>query len=542
MLPLIKAGVLAMKGLNLTAKIAPLMFGIPPGTVPAIPPASMRKADELIHGLEAESEEFACVAEAAGDALKGASLTELSQHQLHEFEQFLKLHDPHESWKSQLVRVVLQSGSVLWVSPEGKKKVDLLELRAARAQEAGAAADHGGPSSTATASAPPSEGRGRVRWLMAILGTAVLAGIIVAALLATAVVGFGAPVCNQEPHVGMNARPTMVEWSRNSSASRTLSESDFIPVADACCAQGGTTNFCLGSVGHDIRENPPGLAKCSSCIDSLPADPSCRATFLAELDDRAFSARAFAQMNAEFAQAVPGDTTPERWVRLGTMVDVCKQVTDEAANGIIRGQVLPLLANDCRNGQESGGSSVTGTMQSVRQVCLRVPLDDIPPEICTDAVAVCRNTTGCEYEWDKRGFPFPEPGMDDDWGPYDLQRCTECSWAQGWGNQSASPTMELMALISCLKNPWMLDHIPPALCPAEAEACRQNVTCVQESRSYEMNHVADPGYVVPVLFSGGNLGYVWRGEAFRSGGRKDAAAAAVTSPELRALFECLPCL
>ena len=89
----------------------------------------MRKADELIHGLEAESEEFACVAEAAGDALKGASLTELSQHQLHEFEQFLKLHDPHESWKSQLVRVVLQSGSVLWVSPEGKKKVDLLELR-----------------------------------------------------------------------------------------------------------------------------------------------------------------------------------------------------------------------------------------------------------------------------------------------------------------------------------------------------------------------------------------------------------------------------
>ena len=33
--------VLALKGLNLTAKIAPLMFGIPPGTAPSIPPAAM---------------------------------------------------------------------------------------------------------------------------------------------------------------------------------------------------------------------------------------------------------------------------------------------------------------------------------------------------------------------------------------------------------------------------------------------------------------------------------------------------------------------
>ena len=41
MLPLIKAGVLAMKGLNLTAKIAPMMFGIPPGVCPFIPASAV---------------------------------------------------------------------------------------------------------------------------------------------------------------------------------------------------------------------------------------------------------------------------------------------------------------------------------------------------------------------------------------------------------------------------------------------------------------------------------------------------------------------
>ena len=58
MLPLMKAGVLAMKGLNLAAKVAPMMFGIPPGTVPSIPPASMAQADQLIQGMEAESEDL----------------------------------------------------------------------------------------------------------------------------------------------------------------------------------------------------------------------------------------------------------------------------------------------------------------------------------------------------------------------------------------------------------------------------------------------------------------------------------------------------
>ena len=45
-----------------------------------------------IDGLEAENEDFLCVAEAAGDALKeDHSPSDLSQHQLHEFEEFLKL-------------------------------------------------------------------------------------------------------------------------------------------------------------------------------------------------------------------------------------------------------------------------------------------------------------------------------------------------------------------------------------------------------------------------------------------------------------------
>ena len=122
----------------------------------------MQKADQLIDGLEAENEDFLCVAEAAGDALKeDHSPSDLSQHQLHEFEEFLKLHDPFEKWKSQLVRVALNSGDVLWVSQEGKEKLDeegslgaepppptpsarstaeLQHLRSARAQQAAAAA------------------------------------------------------------------------------------------------------------------------------------------------------------------------------------------------------------------------------------------------------------------------------------------------------------------------------------------------------------------------------------------------------------------
>ena len=48
MLPLIKAGVLAMKGLNLTAKIAPMMFGIPPGVCPSIPASAVSLKRKLL--------------------------------------------------------------------------------------------------------------------------------------------------------------------------------------------------------------------------------------------------------------------------------------------------------------------------------------------------------------------------------------------------------------------------------------------------------------------------------------------------------------
>ena len=136
----------------------------------------MQKADQLIDGLEAENEDFLCVAEAAGDALKeDPSPSDLSRHQLHEFEEFLKLHDPFEKWKSQLVRVALNSGDVLWVSQEGKEKLDeegslgaepppptpsarstaeLQHLRSARAQQAAAAVSHEAMPALAVAAAP----------------------------------------------------------------------------------------------------------------------------------------------------------------------------------------------------------------------------------------------------------------------------------------------------------------------------------------------------------------------------------------------------
>jgi hypothetical protein len=85
----------------------------------------MGAAGKLVTGLELESEQFACVAEAAGDDLSnGASLTELSQYQLSEFERFLARSDPEQTWRDQLVRVALRSGEVLWVSQMGQEKLE----------------------------------------------------------------------------------------------------------------------------------------------------------------------------------------------------------------------------------------------------------------------------------------------------------------------------------------------------------------------------------------------------------------------------------
>eukprot|EP01045_Picozoa_sp_COSAG04_P008881 COSAG04_NODE_501_length_13363_cov_9.158137_9_plen_1203_part_00 len=123
LLPLMEVGLKTMKVLNGAAKMG-RMFGIP---LPEIPQGCVGTVESLVDGLGAGESGYACVAEAAGEAVKGSSgeaKTALSQFQLAEFRKFLEENDPEGSWKGLLVRVALENGDVLWVSEEGKSQLE----------------------------------------------------------------------------------------------------------------------------------------------------------------------------------------------------------------------------------------------------------------------------------------------------------------------------------------------------------------------------------------------------------------------------------
>ena len=98
LLPLMSAGLKAMKAVNGVTRIGRL-FGLP---LPEVPKALQEKLATMIDGLGAGESGFACVAEAAGEAVKGdsaAAKTELSRFQLREFEAFLNEADPDGLWR-----------------------------------------------------------------------------------------------------------------------------------------------------------------------------------------------------------------------------------------------------------------------------------------------------------------------------------------------------------------------------------------------------------------------------------------------------------
>jgi len=98
LLPLMSAGLKAMKAVNGVTRIGRL-FGLP---LPEVPEALQDKLETMIDGLGAGESGFACVAEAAGEAVKGdsaAAKTELSRFQLREFEAFLNDADPDGFWR-----------------------------------------------------------------------------------------------------------------------------------------------------------------------------------------------------------------------------------------------------------------------------------------------------------------------------------------------------------------------------------------------------------------------------------------------------------
>ena len=87
LLPLMEVGLKTMKVLNGAAKMG-RMFGIP---LPVIPQGCVGTVESLVDGLGAGESGYACVAEAAGEAVKGSSgeaKTALSQFQLAEFRKF----------------------------------------------------------------------------------------------------------------------------------------------------------------------------------------------------------------------------------------------------------------------------------------------------------------------------------------------------------------------------------------------------------------------------------------------------------------------
>ena len=109
LLPLLEAGLKGMKAVKGVGGLG-RMFGLP---VPEIPESAIEGIGQMVDELGSAG--YACVEEAAAKA-GGGNPTSVSRFQQSEFEAFLRKHDPEANWKSQLVRVALISGEVLWVS------------------------------------------------------------------------------------------------------------------------------------------------------------------------------------------------------------------------------------------------------------------------------------------------------------------------------------------------------------------------------------------------------------------------------------------